>query len=265
MIDGHSELYKEYYDENNLKQVLNSFFRFVQEKKLTRKGRLIVIDGSDGSGKATQAKMLLGYLQKNKIKHKYIDFPRYYTSFHGKMVGRFLKGDFGSLKQVDPHLVSYTYALDRLAAKDDLLEWLKEGNLVVANRYTTSSMAFQAARMPSAKRQQFINWLYELEYKQNRLPKENIVIFLYVPVEVSHKLLMKKAGSSERRYTGCRQKDINEENITYQKKVLSMYLQLAKKYKHWVIVNCTDRKKQILSKQAIHEKILDILTKKRVV
>ena len=175
------------------------------------------------------------------------------------MVGRFLKGDFGSLAQVDPYLVSYTYALDRLAAKDELLDWLAEGNTVVANRYTTSSMAFQSARVPKAKRQSFISWLYELEYKQNRLPKEDIVLYLYVPVDISQKLLAKKAKDSSRRYMGKKDKDINEANIKYQKEVVAMYLTLAKKYKHWEIIDCTDKKGNILAAEKIHGKILTAL------
>jgi dTMP kinase len=265
MIDGHPELYKEYYDEHNIKPIVKKFFKFVQEKGIKQKGRLLVIDGSDGSGKATQAKKLVDYLKKNKFKHKYIDFPRYYTSFHGKMVGRFLKGDFGSLSQVDPHLVSYTYALDRLAAKDELLDWLNDGNMVVANRYTTSSMAFQAARVPKTKRKAFVNWLYELEYKQNRLPKEDIVIFLYVPAEVSQKLLDKKAGAKSRRYTGGKKKDINETNVDYQKEVINMYLQLAKQYRHWHIIDCVDKKGNILSREEIHQKVIDTLEKKKLI
>jgi len=264
MIDGHPEVYKDYYSEDNLKTVLKKFFTFAKEKQKKQKGRLIVIDGSDGSGKATQAKMLVKHLKKNKLRHKYIDFPRYYTSFHGKMVGRFLKGDFGSLKQVDPHLISYTYALDRLTAKDELLDWLQEGNTVIANRYTTSSMAFQAARVPVKKRKAFVNWLYELEYKQNRLPKEDIVLFLHVPVDVSQKLLNKKARAKSRRYTGGKKKDINEANVNYQKEVLKMYLKLAKKYRHWQVINCVDKKGNILSRKEIQEKIIKALEKKKI-
>jgi dTMP kinase len=96
------------------------------EKQKRVKGKLIVIDGTDGSGKATQSQLLIEYLKAQGFKTKFIDFPRYYTSFHGGMVGRFLRGEFGRINEVNPYLASLTYALDRLTAKDELEDWLEE-------------------------------------------------------------------------------------------------------------------------------------------
>ncbi len=262
MIEGHPELYVSHYTKGNIKSVLKKHLRHFEEMK-RRKGKLIVIDGTDGSGKGTQTKLLLDYLKKNKIKSKYIDFPRYYTSFHGKMVGRFLAGELGALDQVNPYLASLIYALDRLTARDELVDWLEDGNVVVANRYTTSSFAFQTVRVEKKKRKEFIKWLYQMEYKEHQLPKEDVVLFLYVPVEVSQELLEKKVKG--RRYLKKGGKDINEANVAYQKEVLEMYLSLAKKYKHWEVIKCVDSKGKILPVDKIHKKILRVLRKRKIV
>ena len=128
MIKGHPELYVQHYDESNIEVVVKkSLDHFSEEMK--RKGKLVVIDGADGSGKATQTQMLLDYLGRVNKKYKYIDFPRYYTSFHGKVVGRYLAGEFGDNKGANPYMVSLAFALDRLTAREEIVEWLKEANL----------------------------------------------------------------------------------------------------------------------------------------
>jgi len=264
MIEGHPELYVAHYTKGNIKSVLKKHLKHFEAMK-RRKGKLIVIDGTDGSGKGTQTKLLLDYLKKNKIKSKYIDFPRYYTSFHGKMAGRFLAGELGDLDQVNPYLASLIYALDRLTARDELVDWLEEGNVVVANRYTTSSFAFQTVRVEKKKRKEFIKWLYQMEYKEHQLPKEDVVLFLYVPVEVSQRLLEKKAKAKSRRYLKDGGKDINEANVQYQKEVLNMYLDLAKKYKHWEVIKCVNSKGEILPVERIHQKILRVLRKRKII
>lgn len=260
MIGGHPDVYVAHYSRGNIRTILSKnldFFRTIEQ----RKGKLIVIDGTDGSGKGTQTELLLKHLDENQIKNKYIDFPRYYTSFHGKMVGRYLAGEFGSLESSSPYLTSLFYALDRLTARDEMIDWLEEGNTVVANRYTTSSMAFQTARIEKKKRVEFLNWLYEMEYKEHKLPKEDLVIFLYVPVEISQKLIEQKAT---REYAQGKKKDINEANVAYQKEVLRLYLDLAKKNKHWVVIKCVDVRGKLYPIEVVHKKIIAILAKKKL-
>ena len=261
MIEGHPELYVAHYTKGNIRTVLKKNLEYFASMN-HRKGKLVVIDGTDGSGKGTQTELLLKYLDEHKKKNKYIDFPRYYTSFHGRMVGRYLKGEFGGLNAASPYLTSLFYAMDRLTARDELIDWLEEGNVVVANRYTTSSMAFQTARMPKDKREEFLKWLYEMEYKEHKLPKEDMVIFLYVPVEISQKLLEKKAG---RGYMKGKGKDINEADVSYQKEVLKLYLSLAKRYPHWEVIKCTDARGKLLSIEKVQGKILAALKKHKIV
>lgn len=261
MIAGHPDLYVAHYTKGNIRTVLKKNMDYFTSMS-KRKGKLIVIDGTDGSGKGTQTELLLKFLDKQKIKNKYIDFPRYYTSFHGQMVGRYLSGEFGGLDSASPYLTSLFYAMDRLTARDEIVDWLEEGNTVVANRYTTSSMAFQTARIEKPKREEFLKWLYEMEYKEHKLPKEDLVIFLYVPVEISQKLIEQKA---KREYTKGKKKDINEANLAYQKEVLSLYLELAKKYPHWEVIKCTDSKGKLYSIEKVQGKILSALKRHRVV
>lgn len=264
MIEGHPELYVAHYSRGNVRTILKKNLEYFAQMK-ERKGKLVVIDGTDGSGKGTQTQLLLQYLEDKKIPNKYIDFPRYYTSFHGKMVGRYLKGEFGGLNSASPYLTSLFYAMDRLTARDEIIDWLEEGNTVIANRYTTSSMAFQTARVEKEKRDEFLQWLYEMEYKEHKLPKEDLVIFLYVPVEISQKLLDKKANTEGRRYTAGQKKDINEADVNYQKEVLKLYLELAKKYKHWEVIKCVDNKGRLLTIEKVHGKILGVLKKHKIV
>lgn len=261
MIQGHPEVYVAHYTKSNIRTVLKkNLDYFVGMSK--RKGKLVVIDGTDGSGKGTQTQKLLDYLEKRSVAHKYIDFPRYYSSFHGKMVGRYLAGEFGSMESASPYLSSLFYAMDRLTARDEIIDWLEEGNLVVANRYTTSSMAFQTARVEKDKQEEFLQWLYEMEYKEHKLPKEDLVIFLYVPVEISQKLIEKK---SSREYTKGKKKDIHEANREYQKNVLELYLDLSKRYKHWEVIKCVDEKNELYSVEVIHKKIIKILQKRGII
>lgn len=263
MIEGHPELYVAHYSKGNIRTILKKNLDYFVSMK-QKKGKLIVIDGTDGSGKGTQTELLLKYLESQKKPHKYIDFPRYYTSFHGKMVARYLSGEFGGKDSASPYLSSLFYALDRLTARDEIISWLEEGNVVVANRYTTSSMAFQTARIEKAKQEEFLKWLYEMEYKEHKLPKEDLVLFLYVPVEISQKLLEKKAGTQARRYTNGKKKDIHESDVEYQKTVLKLYLKLAKKYPHWEVIKCVDAQGKILSIEKIHSKILSAIKKHKI-
>ena len=258
MIKGHPELYVEHYDEDNIHSILKKNLEHFKQMK-RKKGKLIVIDGADGSGKATQTKKLLKYLKKNKLKNKYITFPRYYTSFHGKHVGRFLTGEFGGNSEVSPYLSSLAFALDRLHARDEIVDCVSCGNVVVADRYVSASLAHQGSKMPPKKRKHFLNWLYDMEYKEHKLPKEDLVIYLYVPVKKAQELIGKKG---KRGY--IKGKDIQEGDIKHQKRSIEMYRDFCKKHKHWIEVKCVERGK-LLSVDEIHEKILGVLKKKKII
>jgi len=255
MVQGHPELYVEHYNRSNLKTVIKRNLKYFVQRNRSE-GKMVVIDGADGAGKATQTELLINYLQDNGVRSKYISFPRYKTSFHGKHVGKFLAGEFGG--EVSPFLSSLSFALDRLSARDEMVEWLEQGNLVIADRYVSASMAHQASKLSKNKHEDFINWIYDMEYKEHKLPKEDVVIFLDVPTDVSQKLLERQAKE-----TG-QEKDTAEADVEHQKKSLEMYRALVKRFKHWHQIDCT-KDGELLSREEIHQQILDLLRQEKVI
>ncbi len=225
------------------------------------KGKLIVIEGNDGSGKTTQAHLLVKFFEDKKISVMYVDFPQYYSSFYGKTVARFLRGEFGEIDKVSPHLISLVYALDRDSVKNKMLKFLKSGGYIIANRYATSSMAHQSAKIKDEiKREELVKWIYELEYKVNKIPKEDIVIYLYVPWEIGLYLTKNKPV---RHYLSGENTDIHEKDLIYRQSVEKTYLDLSKKYKHWEKIVCVENG-TILPPQIIHKKIFKILQDKKI-
>lgn len=250
----------ENYSEENIRFVLKEYLEHIQKLK-KRKGKLIVIDGGDGSGKGTQSKLLLEYLKKNKIPTKYFDFPQYYNSFHGKTVAKFLRGEFGSIDQVSPYLASLAYALDRASVKPQMEEFLQKGGYILANRYAPSSLAHQGAKFVNKKeREEYLQWNYDLEYKVHKIPKEDIVIYLYVPWQIAQELTSKK---NARQYLKGKAKDIHEKDTDHIRLAQEMYLELAKRNKHWVKIDCM-KGDTIDTIENIHQKIIAVLKEKKI-
>ncbi len=259
MIEGHPELYVQHYDEDSISLILKKSLKHFGQMK-SRKGKLIVIDGGDGAGKATQTRLLLDYLKERKIASNYIAFPRYKTSFHGHHVGRFLTGELGGNTEVSPYLSSLAFALDRLTARDQIVDWLTSGHYVVADRYISASMAHQGSKLSGEKRKAFLNWLFDMEYKEHRLPKEDIVLFLYVPVEAAQRLLAKATAKGL-----ASGKDQAETDLEHQRRSIEMYKELSKKYKHWQMIECVDGQGELLPVEAIHQKILTVLRERKII
>lgn len=217
------------------------------------KGKLIVIEGTDGSGKSTQLKLLKSYLDKNNIPVETISFPRYKKSFHGNTVKKYLRGEFGEMNSVNPYLVSLAYAMDRATAKWEINKWIRDGKVVLADRYATSNMAHQAAKLPEKERTKFLKWDYELEYKVNKLPKEDIVIYFHIPTDEA-KVRIDKRGKE----------DIHEKDFDYLVEVGKMYQKLNKRYKHWVKIN-SEKSGKLKSKGNIHKEVVRALHRNRII
>lgn len=225
------------------------------------KGKLVVIEGSDGSGKGTQLTLLVDYFKAHHLPHATLDFPQYYKTFFGKWIGRFLKGEFGRIEDLPPYLLMFPYAADRWQAKKDIERWLSEGKIVVSNRYTGSN-AYQAAKVAIKERERFINWSFDMEYNAFGIPKEDLVIFLYVPFAVSQKLLEQKDA---RKYMGNqKKKDIHESNVILLQEVERVYLDFCKRFGHWVKIDCVQNG-MLLAKEEIHTKILAVLRNKNCI
>ncbi len=222
---------------------------------MAKKGKFIVIEGTDGSGKATQADRLVIYLRGRGHKVHLIDFPRYYDSFHGDTISRYLNGEFGDVYDVNPYLASLTYALDRVTAKEELSSWLNAGNDVIANRYTLSNMAFQAVKLPLNKRDEFIGWVEEMEYRVHKIPREDLVIFLHLPTEYSQQLIRRKPPRAYTKKT----RDIHERSMAYLQEVEKQYLALYERFQHIRKINCLDKSNHIRPIEEIHKEIINLL------
>ena len=198
-------------------------------------GKLIVIDGGDGSGKATQAELLISALKKRNVAVHYIDFPRYNT-FFGALVGRYLKGEFGPIESISPYLISLAYAADRGGLAAQITTWLSDGDWIISNRYTSANFAHQGAKFASKiERERYWAWLDKLEYGQHQLPREDLVIYLDVPPAISQSLI---ADKSARAYLGARTKDEAEKNLSHQIKTHANYHDLLRLHRHWRRIDC---------------------------
>lgn len=223
----------------------------------SKRGHFIVIEGTDGSGKATQVKLLRKKLQILGIPHQVMEFPRYTGNPYGKLIGRYLKGEFGNTNDVNSSLISLAYAGDRFLAKPQIEQWLANGNLVIADRYVPSNKAYMSAKLPINLRDDFIDWLDDLEYNVNAIPREELVIFLYVPPKVSHKNI---SGRSAQK--GAH--DIHESDLDYQKTSSEVYLKMSKE-EDWGVVECVDDGDNMKSPSEINKEILGILKEKKII
>jgi len=215
------------------------------------KGKLIVIDGPDSVGKSTQTALLARRLRKLGFKVLVTDFPRYGHP-SAWLVEQYLKGKFGSAKKVGPFVPAIFFAVDRYAAAEEMRQALKQGKILISNRYVTASMAHQGLQFPSkSKRQEFYKWVQELEYKTFGLPKPDFHLFLHMPYKVSLSLMDARKG---------KKKDINEKNLNHLKKAEQTYLEIAHKFKYKVVRSVVNNK---LQKPAeINERIWQILKSK---
>ena len=220
-------------------------------------GKLIIIEGSDGSGKATQTKKLYDRLEENKYNIRKVEFPNY-KSEASALVKMYLRGDFGKhAEDVDPYICSTFFAVDRYASfKTEWEEFYNNGGIIICDRYTTSNMIHQASKMEIEDRDKYLDWLNDLEFNLYKIPKPDCVIFLDVPVEMSQKLMKDRNN----KITGESQKDIHESDFDYLKKSYENSLYIAQKY-DWQRIDCIkDDKMRTI--EDIHEEIYKIVEDK---
>ena len=218
---------------------------------MARRGKLIALEGIDGSGKRTQLDLLSNALEARGLPTRRISFPQYET-LYGKLIGRYLNGEFGSLEQVDPHLSALLYAGNRLEAKPRLEVDLSAGEIVLADRYIGSNLAHQTARVPAEQRDEFLDWVKRLEYGLYALPVEDLVIYLRVPAEKAQELIGLKSARS---YTNLTH-DIQEADIKHLQETASIYDRLSTE-PNWVRIDCINPVPGILySPDEIHRAVI---------
>ncbi len=211
-------------------------------------GKLIVIEGTDGSGKSTQFKLLSERLEREGKAFRHIVFPRY-DQESSALIRMYLGGEFGTNpSDVNAYAASAFYAVDRFASyKQDWGQWYEDGGLVLADRYTTSNAVHQASKAPAGTRTEFLRWLYEFEYKKLQLPKPDLVIYLDMPTAFAEQLLRSR---EEKTNTHA---DIHEKDMQYLATCRETG-RAAAHYYGWAVVSC-DRNLAMRSIEDIHEEI----------
>lgn len=198
-----------------------------------QKKKLIVIEGLDGSGKATQAQLLYDKLRELNIKVRKVSFPDY-DSDSSALVKMYLNGEFGKRPEdVNAYAASSFYAVDRYASyKKDWKEDYENG-IIIADRYTTSNAIHQCSKLEKEDWDSYLEWLSEFEYEKLEIPKPDAVIYLKVDVEVSQELMNQRYHGDERK------KDIHENNVEYLKKSREAAEYCSRKL-GWKMVECCD-------------------------
>ncbi len=184
------------------------------------KGKLIVIDGTDGSGKATQTTTLIKNLKKAGYRVARIDFPRYGRK-SAALVEAYLKGELGSARKLGPYIPSLFYAVDRFAASHEIRTKLQKGQIVIANRYVAANLAHQGGKIDDKRaRMAYYEWVLNLEYGLMKLPHPALNIILYLPAEVALGLVEKRGNK----------KDIHEKDLAHLRAAEKTYLEIAEKF-----------------------------------
>lgn len=211
-------------------------------------GKLIVIEGTDGSGKSTQFRLLTNRLESEQVKFQKLVFPQY-SEPSSALIRMYLGGEFGkSPSDVNAYAASAFYSVDRYASYRKVWgKWYEEGGLVVSDRYTTSNAVHQASKEPEDKRVDFLNWLYDFEYDKLGLPRPDLVIYLDVPTDFTEKMLRHRESETNTHA------DIHEQDMQYLATCRQMGRAAAEHY-GWTVIRCV-RDGAMRSMEDIHEEI----------
>jgi dTMP kinase len=221
--------------------------------------KLFVIEGVDGAGKSTQIKLLRDFFSEKGYSCEYLHFPRTETPFFGELIARFLRGEFGSLNEVDPYLVAMLYAGDRRDASMEICKWMEEGKIVLLDRYTYSNIAYQCAKLAEVSEQDKLkDWILDLEFSHFGIPEPDINVFLDVPFVFTKNNLAKTRTGKDRNYLNG-SVDIHEESMLFQKKVREVYLRIAKTDDRLAVLDCGNSDGSMLAPDEIFNRILSIL------
>ncbi|MCA9351478.1 deoxynucleoside kinase [Patescibacteria group bacterium] len=216
------------------------------------KGKLIVIDGTDGSGKATQVAKLKERLTSEEYQVCSLDFPRYYDNFFGGFIGECLAGKHGNWAELDPKIASVVYAADRFESSAQIRTWLEEGSIVILDRYVSSNQIHQGGKIKDLEeRRTFMSWLDTMEHEVFKIPRPDAILYLDVSVEITQKLLKKKSAQESKQYLDG-EGDQHENNIEHLTKARESGLKMIAENNNWIRIGCS-REGDIFSIDDIHE------------
>lgn len=215
-------------------------------------GKLIVFEGTDGSGKSTQFSLLTKRLQAMQVDFRTMVFPQY-SEPSSALIRMYLGGEFGTRpSDVNAYAASTFYAVDRYASYRKVWrEYYQNGGLMLSDRYTTSNAVHQASKEPDETREDFFRWLYDFEYHHMELPEPDIVIYLDVPTELTGQMLRRREHDT---HTHA---DIHEQNMDYLRLCRKTGLEAARFY-GWTIINCA-RDGKMRSIEDIHNEIFELV------
>ena len=217
------------------------------------KGAFVVIDGIDGSGKATQARLLAERLTAEGHQVEKIDFPRYGTPLFGELLGECLAGKHGDFLHLDPKIASTLYALDRYEASAQIRAWREEGKVVIADRFSSSNQIHQGGKIvDTAKRDTFLAWIDRMEHEVLNVPRPDAVIYLRVGVPTSLALLSKERETKNQALGGEAQ-DTVEKDRMYLERSFESAERLSME-PNWHRVECVEDG-VIRSPEVIHEDV----------
>ena len=212
------------------------------------RGKFIVIDGTDGSGKATQAEILIKRLEQEGQSVFKTSFPQYGKKSAG-LIEEYLHGAFGSAEEVGPYRASVFYACDRYDGSRAIKQALDEGKIVIADRYALSNMAHQGGKIDDAsERQKFFAWLENLEFSIFQIPRPDLNLILHVAPEIGQRLVDNK---DERVYLNDGKRDLHEADINHLKKAEKIYLELSR-LPETKLVECVENG-EIMTREKIAE------------
>src|SRR3989344_312011 len=221
-----------------------------------KRGRFIVFDGPDGSGKATQTRIFVKRLDAEGYRTRKLEFPQYVKNIFADSVTAYLNGTFGNPVNINPYLASLFYTADRFKAAPQIIQDQKEGIISVTDRYTSASMGHQAAKILNlGKRTKYIEWLREIEFGEKGfgLPKPDLVVLLDVDPSTSHKL-----ASARSHFIG-READKHETDYDYVQRVAQAFRSVAASEPTWRTVNCMNKNRKMLRPDVIAKKVWNIV------
>lgn len=221
---------------------------------MAKRGKLIVIDGTDGSGKTTQANLLMKHLKKDGYKVKFVHFPQYEDNFFGKFIAHCLSEQYYKWVNIHPKIASVIYAADRWESKEKIQNLIQGGYIVVMDRYISSNQIHQGGKISNIKkREAFLKWLAEMEYKVFKIPAPDLTIYLSLPIETVLKLIKARNYKGARAYLGSK-KDVHEKDKNFLKNSIKSAIWLSKTQKNWMKIECMENK-ELRSFLDIHQEI----------
>lgn len=219
----------------------------------------IVLEGVDGSGKSTQIAKLRDMFAQRGIPTEYLHFPRFDAPYFGELIARFLRGELGSIEQVDPYIVAMLYAGDRRDAAAMIRGWMDQGKVVICDRYVYSNIGYQCAKVAdSDEREKLRKWILALEYDYFAIPRPDVSLFLDVPFAFTErKLLQEQREGDDRAYLNGK-KDIHEQSMDLQRAVRQVYIDAAEWDEAMHVVDCSCQG-EMASPEQIFERIMGVV------